>query len=42
MIFLANLRVIISKASANSGIGLSVKEWVITLDNNGFVIVKED
>jgi hypothetical protein len=41
VIYLADW-VIISKASANSGIGLSAKKGVITLDNNRSVIVKED
>ncbi len=41
MIYLTSLRVIVSKAFANGGIGLSAEGRVITLDSNGSVIIKE-
>ncbi len=42
VIYLAGCRVIISKASANSSMGLSAEGRIITLDNNGSFIVKKN
>jgi hypothetical protein len=42
MIYLAGLRVIISKAAANGGVGLSAEGWVIAFNNNRSIIVKKN
>jgi hypothetical protein len=40
--YLAGCWVIISKAPANGSVGLSAKGRVITLDNNGSIIVEKN
>ncbi len=42
LIYLASLRVIMSKAATNGGVGHSAKDWVIAFNNNRFIIVKNN